>query len=157
MVKRIKIVSFIFFFFFTPVLHLQHLASVKRSVSLQILDFFFQTIGRIPWTGDQPVVRPLPTHKTHKYTRAHTHTHTPNIHARSEIRTHDHSIRDSEHSSCFRPLGYRDRRSFIIYIHMYTSVLGYRRRTRIFHMNIQQNIRPNNLYVCLLRAIIRIY
>jgi hypothetical protein len=40
---------------------------------------------------------------------AHTHTHTPNIHALSGIRAHDHSVRASEDSSCFRPLGYRDR------------------------------------------------
>jgi hypothetical protein len=23
-----------------------------------------KTVGRTPWTGDQPVVRPLPTHRT---------------------------------------------------------------------------------------------
>jgi hypothetical protein len=37
------------------------------------------------------------------------HTHTPNIHAVSGIRTHDHSVRASEGSSCLRPLGYSDR------------------------------------------------
>jgi hypothetical protein len=34
---------------------------------------------------------------------------TPNIHALSGIRTHDHSIRASEDSSCLRQRGYRDR------------------------------------------------
>jgi hypothetical protein len=48
------------------------------------------TVGRTPWTGDQPFARPLPTHRT-------THTqnkriHTPNIHALSGIRTHDPSV-----------------------------------------------------------------
>jgi hypothetical protein len=36
-------------------------------------------------------------------------THTPNIHAISGIRTHDHSVRTSEDSSCLTPLGHRDR------------------------------------------------
>jgi hypothetical protein len=40
----------------------------------------------------------------------HTHTNTQNIHALSGIRTHDHSVRASEDSSCLRPLGCRDRR-----------------------------------------------
>jgi hypothetical protein len=30
------------------------------------------------------------------------------IHARNGIRTHDHSVRASEDSSCLKPLGYRD-------------------------------------------------
>jgi hypothetical protein len=34
-------------------------ASVKRFVSLQFLNP--KTVGRTPWTGDQPVTRPLPT------------------------------------------------------------------------------------------------
>jgi hypothetical protein len=37
--------------------HLKHRASVKRFVSLQ----FLKTVGRIPWMGDKPVARPLPT------------------------------------------------------------------------------------------------
>jgi hypothetical protein len=38
--------------------HLEHGAYVKRFVSLQFLNP--KTIGRTPWTGDQPVARPLP-------------------------------------------------------------------------------------------------
>jgi hypothetical protein len=38
---------------------LEYRASVKRFVSLQFLNP--RTVGRIPWTGDQPVARPLPT------------------------------------------------------------------------------------------------
>jgi hypothetical protein len=38
---------------------LQHIASVKRFVSLQILNL--KTVGKTPWTGDHPVARPLPT------------------------------------------------------------------------------------------------
>jgi uncharacterized protein YccT (UPF0319 family) len=39
---------------------------------------------------------------------AHT-TQTLNIHAQSEIRTHDHSVRAREDGSCLRPLGNRNR------------------------------------------------
>jgi hypothetical protein len=35
--------------------------------------------------------------------------HTQNIHALSEIRTHDPGFRASEDSTCLRQLGYRDR------------------------------------------------
>jgi hypothetical protein len=37
---------------------LEHRALVKLFVSLQFLNP--ETVGRTPWTGDQPVVRPLP-------------------------------------------------------------------------------------------------
>jgi hypothetical protein len=37
------------------------------------------------------------------------HIYTPHINALSVIRTHDHSVRASECSSCLRPLDYRDR------------------------------------------------
>jgi hypothetical protein len=39
-------------------------------------------------------------------------THTPNIHTQNGIRTHDHSVRVSEDSSCLRPRGYCDRLAF---------------------------------------------
>jgi hypothetical protein len=38
---------------------LEHKASVKRFVSLQFHNP--KRVGRTPWTGDQPVERPLPT------------------------------------------------------------------------------------------------
>jgi hypothetical protein len=41
------------------------------------------TVGRTPWTGDQPVARPPPTHTT---------TQTQNIHTQTYIRTHDSSV-----------------------------------------------------------------
>jgi hypothetical protein len=39
--------------------------------------FFFSfltpsTVGRTPWTGDYPVVRPLPTHRTTQTEQTHT-------------------------------------------------------------------------------------
>jgi hypothetical protein len=69
------------------------------------LDLF--TIGRTSSTSDRPVARPLTKYR--RAQRQNKRTHTPNMHARSGIQTHDHSVRASEDSSCFRPLGYRDR------------------------------------------------
>jgi hypothetical protein len=37
----------------------EHKTSVQRFVSLQFVNP--KTAGRTPWTGDQPVARPLPT------------------------------------------------------------------------------------------------
>jgi hypothetical protein len=70
---------------------------------LQFRNLFY-TDGRTPWTSDQPVARPLPTHRTTQRINAHT-----DIHALSGIRTHDPSVRVSEDSSCRRPRGHRDR------------------------------------------------
>jgi hypothetical protein len=47
---------------FPVALTLGRTASVKRFVSLQFLNR--NTVGRIPWTGDQPVARPLTAHRT---------------------------------------------------------------------------------------------
>jgi hypothetical protein len=52
-------------FNFAPTLELR--ASVKLFVSLQFLNP--KTVGRTPWTGDQPIARPLPTHRIN----AHRH------------------------------------------------------------------------------------
>jgi hypothetical protein len=73
--------------------------------SFQFPDLF--TIGRTPWTSDQVVARPLPKHRTAQ--TQNKRIYTPKIHALSGIRTHDHSIRASEDSSCLRSRGYRDR------------------------------------------------
>jgi hypothetical protein len=59
----------------------------------------FYTDGRTPWTNDQPITRPLPTHRIN----AHT-----DIHVLSGIRTHDPSIQASKDSSCLRPCGHCD-------------------------------------------------
>jgi hypothetical protein len=55
---------------------------------------------------NQLVARPLPIHRT---TQTQKNAHTPNIHALSDIRTHDPGFRASEDSTCLRTLGYRDR------------------------------------------------
>jgi hypothetical protein len=77
---------------------------VKRFVSLQFLNS--KTVGRNPWTGDQPVARPLPTQDNANRINA-------NIHALNGIRTHDPSVRASEDSSCLRPRSHCDRHMFI--------------------------------------------
>jgi hypothetical protein len=59
------------------------------------------TDSRTPWTRDQPVARPLPTHRTELAHR--------DIHASSGIRTHDPSVRASEDSPCLRLRGHCDR------------------------------------------------
>jgi hypothetical protein len=46
----------------------------------------------------------------HKHRK--THTHTSNIQALSEIRTHDPSFRASKDSACLRPRGHRDRLNY---------------------------------------------
>jgi hypothetical protein len=69
---------------------------------LQFHNLFFYTVGRTPWTSDQSVARPLPTHRIN----AHT-----DIHALSGIRTHDPSVRASEDSSCLRQGGHCVRHS----------------------------------------------
>jgi hypothetical protein len=47
---------------FSVALTLEHKASVKRFLSLQFPNPM--TVGKTPLTGDQPVARPLPTHRT---------------------------------------------------------------------------------------------
>jgi hypothetical protein len=49
------------------------------------------TISTTPWTSDQLITRPLPEHRTAQ--TQNKHIYTPNIHALSGIRTHNHSIR----------------------------------------------------------------
>jgi hypothetical protein len=53
------------------------------------------TVCMTPWTGDQPVARPLPTHRTTQTQNKYT-----DIHVLSGIRTRDPSVRASEDSSC---------------------------------------------------------
>jgi hypothetical protein len=64
---------------------------------------FFYADGRTPWTSDQPVSRPLPTHKATQTQNIRKHT---NIHSLNGIRTHDPSVRANEDSSCHRLRGH---------------------------------------------------
>jgi hypothetical protein len=69
------------------------------------------TVGRTPWTGDQSVARPLPTHRETQTESKHT-----DIHVSSVIRTHDLRIRAGEVGSCLRPRGHCDRYYLSIFV-----------------------------------------
>jgi hypothetical protein len=93
---RTKATEFSFFFslwlLFEFCEWLQHYLSVYGYGALVHLVRFsgfltLYTVDRTTWTGDQPVARPLPTHRIN----AHT-----DIHASSGIRTHDPSVRKGE-------------------------------------------------------------
>jgi hypothetical protein len=81
----------------------------------------FYIDGGTPWKGDQPVVRPLPKHRTAQTQNKRTH-----IHASSGIRNHERSVRAGEDSSCIRPRGDYDRHVgdclVILTISMYTCI-----------------------------------
>jgi hypothetical protein len=61
-------------------------------------------LGTTLWTGDQPVAKPLPTHRTTQTEETHT-----DIHASSGIRTYDPNVRAGEDGSCLRQRGRCDR------------------------------------------------
>jgi hypothetical protein len=87
------------------------------STALEDLSSFFSflilyTVGRTPWTGDQPVATLLPTHRT-------THT---DIHALSGIRTHDPSIQAGEDGSCLRPRVHCDRPTGSLYPNKFSYI-----------------------------------
>jgi hypothetical protein len=41
--------------------------------------FIFYTVGRNPWTGDQPVARPLPAHRRAQTQDKYTQTSMPQV------------------------------------------------------------------------------
>jgi hypothetical protein len=77
LVSVCQIYIYIFFFLL--------MAIPAHSGSRPLIQFrnLFYTDGGTPWTSDQPVARPLPTHRTTQHKRVHT----PNIHAPNGIRT----------------------------------------------------------------------
>jgi hypothetical protein len=56
-----------------PPMALQPLLDLDRFFSFLI----FYTVGRTPWMGDQPVARPLPTHRTTQTQNKRTQTSMP--------------------------------------------------------------------------------
>jgi hypothetical protein len=57
--------------------------------------------GRTPRTGDQPVARPIPTHRATETQNKHTQTSMPRV-------GFDPSVRASEDGLCLRPRGHSD-------------------------------------------------
>jgi hypothetical protein len=47
--------------------------------SLLFSFLIIQNVGRTPWTGDQPVARPLPTHRTTQTQDKRTQTSKPGL------------------------------------------------------------------------------
>jgi hypothetical protein len=82
---------------------------------------FFYTEGRTPWTSDQPVARPLPTHRTTQTQNKHTHRY-PCLEWDSN---HDPSVRGIVDNSCFQPRGHFNRRSrnYLSYVKTESSIL----------------------------------
>jgi hypothetical protein len=89
--------------------HLEHRASVKRSVSLQFLNLRYSVglFGR----------EISPSQGRYLHTEQHKHRINTDIHALSGIRTHDPSVRASEDGSCLRPRGYCDRLTISLPLH----------------------------------------
>jgi hypothetical protein len=41
--------------------------------------WIYWTVGRTPWTGDQPVARPLPIYRTTQHRKTRTHIYMPQV------------------------------------------------------------------------------
>jgi hypothetical protein len=78
------------------------------------------TVGGTPWTEDQPVARPLPTHRSTQTQNKHT-----DIHASSGIRIHDPSVRTGEDVSCFRLRSHCDRPLTVVRMSFYSIWYAY--------------------------------
>jgi hypothetical protein len=79
--------------------------TLEDKANLSVSSIIFAD-GRTPWTGDQPVSRPLPKPRTTNTQNKRTHT-TSNIHDLCGLRTHDLGFRAIEDSTFLSPLGYR--------------------------------------------------
>jgi hypothetical protein len=78
---------------------------------------FIYTDRRTPWTSDQPVARPLPTHSTTQTQKKHTHRH-PCL----EWFSNSWSKLSSERgSSCLRPRGHHIRPIFLLFAYFRQS------------------------------------
>jgi hypothetical protein len=98
--------------------HLERMASVKRFVSLQFLNFR-ESVGHLGWE-----ISPMQGRYLYK------HRINANIHASSWIPTHDPSVRECEDILCLTPRGHCDRQyettgNIILYVFMF--VIFYRR------------------------------
>jgi hypothetical protein len=69
----------------------------------------FYTDGRTPWMSDQPVTRPLPTHRSTQTQNTGIHRH-----PMCGIRTHDPSVWACEDSLCLWPRGLCNRQIKLI-------------------------------------------
>jgi hypothetical protein len=68
------------------------------------------TVGRTPWTGDQPFARQLPAHRTKQTQNNRTHPPMPPVGFEHTISL----LEKGEDSSCLRPRGHCDRFSNLL-------------------------------------------
>jgi hypothetical protein len=98
------------------------------------------TVGRTPWMGNQPVIRPLPT-----YRRTQTHNkRNIDIHASSGIRIHDPSVRASEDNSCLSQHGHCDRHLHYIRVRNFYFVAQNLRRIHTTTREMWDNASRSN-------------
>jgi hypothetical protein len=86
-----------------------------------------KTVGRTPWTGDEPIARPLPTHHITNIEETQT-----DILASNGIRIHDQSIRAGEDISYFRPRSHCDRLKYPF--DFINSVTYFKKSMKIFSL-----------------------
>jgi hypothetical protein len=83
--------------------------------------FIFYIVGKTPWTGDQPVARPLPAHRTVRRQTKRTQTTMPQVGFESTIPVFGRV----KTVSCLRPRGHFDRHPLhptkSINYHLYNS------------------------------------
>jgi hypothetical protein len=92
------------------------------------------TVGRTPWTGDQPIARLLPTHRIIAYNT--------DIYTLSAIQTHDPSVRESEDSWCLRPHVHCDRQLYNLHFSLIIFMMIKSKRIRwAGHMVRMRDIR----------------
>jgi hypothetical protein len=82
----IEVISFNLF----PYTVYEESLSLYGSISLVDLGRFFgflilYTVGRLPWRGDQPAARPLPTHRTTQTQKKHRQTPMPRVGSETTI------------------------------------------------------------------------
>jgi hypothetical protein len=47
------------------------------ALASSLVSYLFDTVDRTPWTGNEPVARPLPTHRTTQTQNKRTYKHAP--------------------------------------------------------------------------------
>jgi hypothetical protein len=98
-----------------------------------------RTVGTTPWSGDQPVARPLAT-------QGKTHTEK----TQSRIRNHDPRVRVGEGTLCLRPRGHWDRPALLLYTIIQTEFVC----MCMINLHIMSPLRNSNGPLILYRSIL---
>jgi hypothetical protein len=70
----------------------------------QVLDLY--TVGSTPWTGDQPITRPLPTHRTTQTQNKRTQTSMPQVGFEPMIPVFERAKTSIRYATCYCKLLY---------------------------------------------------